>query len=107
MKKFTRDRVVPIISASVSWEIGGTCPHRFVVLAVPRQQQQRPGQSFLAGVEQLVDQVLLDPDVPRQHVRDEPIRQRMLLVQEAHHLILVDEKDRAVSSPSRFPMRMG
>ena len=82
MKKFTRDRVVPTISASVSWEIGGTALTGFVVLAVPRQQQERPRQPFLTGVEQLVDQVLLDPDVPRQHVRDEPIRQRVLLVQQ-------------------------
>jgi hypothetical protein len=31
--------------------------------AITRQQQQSARQPFLAGVEELVDQVLLDPDV--------------------------------------------
>jgi len=73
------------------------------VLAVPRQQQERPGQPFLTGVEQPVDQLLLDPYVPRQHVRDEPIRERRLLVQEAHQLIFVHEEDGAVRGRGRTP----
>ena len=101
MKKFTRDRVVPTISASVSWEIGGTARTGLSCLPYSRQQQERPGQPFLARVEELIDQVLLDPDVPRQHVRDEPIRQRMLLVQEPHHPILVHEQDGAVRRRGR------
>ena len=78
-------------------------PHRLVLLAVARQQQERAGEPLLAGVEQLVDQILFDPDVPRQHVRDEPIRQRVLLVQEAHHLRLVHEQHRAVCHRRRRP----
>ena len=82
MKKFTRERVVPTISASVSCEIFGTTLPRLVLLAVARQQQQRARQPLLARVEELIDQVLLDADVPRQHVRDEAVRQRVLLVQQ-------------------------
>jgi hypothetical protein len=33
-----------------------------------RQEQQRAGEPLLAGVEELVDQVLFDADVARQHV---------------------------------------
>ncbi len=55
-------------------------PNGFVVLAVARQQEERAGQPFLAGVEQLVDQILLEPDVAREHVRDKPIRHLSLPV---------------------------
>ena len=47
------------------------------------EQEQRAGQPLLAGVEQLIDQIRLDADVPRQHVRQKPIRQRVLLVEQA------------------------
>jgi len=103
MKKFTRDRVVPAISASVSCEIAGTA--RTGSSCLPYRASNRSGASepLLGGVEQLIDEVLLDPDVPRQHVRDEPIRQRMLLVKQSHHLILVDAQDRAVGRRHRTP----
>ena len=94
-KKFTRERVVPIISASVSCEIFGTSRHRLVLLAVARQQQQRPRQPLLARVEELIDQVLFDADVAREHVGDEAVGHRVLLVQQPHHLLLADEQDRA------------
>ena len=41
-------------------------PHGFVVLAVPREQQQLSCQPLLAGAKELVDQVFLDPDGTRQ-----------------------------------------
>jgi hypothetical protein len=41
------------------------------LLAVACQEQQRTGQSFLNRVKDLIDQVLLDSDVPGQQVRDE------------------------------------
>ena len=82
-------------------------PFRLVVLAVPREQQQLSRQPFLAGVEELVDEVFLDPDVARQQVSDEPIRQRVLLVQEAHHLVLVHEKDGAAMLAVALPIRTG
>jgi hypothetical protein len=42
---------------------------------VARQDQQRAGEPRLARVEQLIDRILFDPDVPRQHVREKPIRE--------------------------------
>ena len=90
MKKFTRDRVVPIISASVSCEIFGSGPLR-IDLAVAREQQQRPGEPLFAGVEELIDEVRLDADVPRQHVRDEAVRERRLFVEQPHHRVLLDD----------------
>ena len=89
-KKFTRERVVPTISASVSCEIFGTHADRLVLLAVARQQQQRARQPLLAGVEELIDQVLFDPDVARQHVRDEPVGHGGLLVQQTAPSVLAD-----------------
>jgi len=50
-----------------------------------REQEQRAGEAFLARIEQLVDQVSLDADVARQHVRDEAVGEIVLLVQDAHH----------------------
>ena len=76
---------------------------RFVLLAVPCEQQERPGQPLFAGVEELVDEVFLDADVPRQHVSDEPIGQGVLLVQQVHHLILVHLEDGAARDRGRAP----
>ena len=71
MKKLTRDRVVPIISASVSWlsviGIGGAPPSS-PKFASTQQQARQP--SF-AGIEQLVDQVVFDPAVSGQQIGDE------------------------------------
>jgi hypothetical protein len=41
------------------------------VLAEVRQQEQSPRQSFLAGIKQLVDQVLFHPQSARQKMRHE------------------------------------
>ena len=69
MKKFTRDRVVPTISASVSWEIAGTARAGLSCLPYRASSNSCSRQPFLAGVEELVDEVFLDPDVARQHVQ--------------------------------------
>ena len=65
MKKLTRDRVVPTISAqylltdsSEGWATG------VVVFAEVGQQEEHASQSFLAGVEEVVDQVLFNATVP-------------------------------------------
>jgi len=80
-KKFTRDRVVPIISASVACDTCGTTRIGFVLFAVARQQEQRTRQTLL-GIEQLIDHVFLDADVARQHVPDEPIGHGVLPVEQ-------------------------
>ena len=63
-------------------------------LPVARQQQQRTGEPFLARVEELIDQILLDADVPRQHVREEAIRERGPGVELTDHVGLLDADDR-------------
>ena len=105
MKKLTRDRVVPTISASVSCDSFGTHVLRLVFLAVARQQQQRPGQPLLARVEQLIDQVFLDADVAREHVRrgsDRRAPARSWSICD-HLRLLDDEHGRLASSPSPSP----
>jgi hypothetical protein len=64
-------------------------------LTVTRQPQQRAGEPFLAGVEQLIDQIFFDPDVPGQHVRQEPIRKSRPGVKLPHHFLSVDDDDGA------------
>ena len=88
MKKFTRERVVPTISARVSWDSLGSVALWRVLLPVARQQQQRPGQALLTRVEELVDEIFLDPDVAGEHVRDEAIGKLRVVVQQADHLAL-------------------
>ena len=61
--KLTRDRVVPIISASVSWLILAiTGPGPF--LAEISQKQEQTGKALLARTEQLIYKVRLDADAP-------------------------------------------
>ena len=65
---------------------------RFVLLAVPRQQQQSPRQPFLAGVEELVNQVLFDPNVSSKHVCDEAVGELVFLVERANHLVFLNDE---------------
>jgi hypothetical protein len=51
-------------------------------VAVAGQQQQRPRQPLFAGIEQLIDEVRFDPDVALQHVGQEPVGERGLLVEQ-------------------------
>jgi hypothetical protein len=74
MKKFTRERVVPTISASVSCDSRELAMGCFG-LTVARQQQQRAGEALLARVEQLINQVFFNADVSGQHVAQETIRE--------------------------------
>jgi hypothetical protein len=69
MKNLTRDRVVPIISASVSWLI-------FAVLAKIRHQQEQPGKPFLTRIEQLIHEVRFDADGPAKKMRNEHLGER-------------------------------
>src|ERR1022692_2846868 len=60
------------------------------------QQQQYPGQSFLAGIEKLVDQILFVSDVPGQQIGHEYIGKRLFPVEHLHHGLLVDFHHRAI-----------
>jgi hypothetical protein len=51
---------------------------RFLVLAKVRQQQEQPGKPFLARIEQLIDEVCLDADGPRQKMGNEHLGERWL-----------------------------
>src|SRR6185436_11137752 len=84
MKKFTRERVVPIISASVSCDTLGTA--RIGMSCLPyRASSNSAREPLLARVEELIDQILLDSNVSRQHVGNETIRHRRLFVEEVRH----------------------
>jgi hypothetical protein len=65
---------------------------RLVLLAIARQQQESPRQTFLTGVEKLIDQVLLDSYVSRRHVRDEAVRELVFLVEHANHLFFLNDE---------------
>ena len=80
MKKLTRDRVVPIISASISCDTLGSTFWRLALLAIARQEQQSARQPFFTGIKELVYQVLLYSDVSRQHIGDEPVGELVFLV---------------------------
>jgi hypothetical protein len=56
MKKLTRDRVVPIISAKRLLADFREDRLRFLFLAKVRQQQEQPGKTFLTRIEQLIDE---------------------------------------------------
>src|SRR5712664_3267013 len=60
--------------------------------AIAREQQQGARQTLLAGVEELVYQVLLDSRVSRKHVSDKAVGELVLPVEHANHLVfLYDE----------------
>ena len=63
MKKLTRGRVVPTISARISWDTLGSARRGPSGLAVLCEKQECPGQALLGGIEKLVDQVLLHANV--------------------------------------------
>src|ERR1700687_1686176 len=60
--------------------------------AVVREQQQSARQPFLAGVEELVYQVLLDSSVSCQHISDEAVGEPVFLVEHANHLVFLDDQ---------------
>jgi hypothetical protein len=50
-----------------------------------REQQEDPGEALLAGVEELVHQVLFDPHIAREQVGDERLRELGLAMEETDH----------------------
>ena len=67
---------------------------RRVRFAIAREQQQRTSEPLFARVEELIDEVLFDPDVSDEHVGDETVRELRLLVQRANHLLFRDPHHR-------------
>ena len=64
MKWLTRDRVVPIISASVSWLTFAITGSGLPSLPKLANKEKGPSQTLLTRIEQLIDQVLFDADGP-------------------------------------------
>jgi hypothetical protein len=51
---------------------------RLGFLAVASERQKSPSQPFLDRVKELIDQILLDSDIPRKHISHESVGERML-----------------------------
>ncbi len=60
--------------------------------AIAREKQQSARQPFLAGVEELVYEGLFDPDVSRKHIGDEAVGELVFLVEDAKHLVFLDDE---------------
>ena len=63
------------------------------VFAEAGQQQQNPRQALLTGIEQLIDQVLFDPHIPRQQVRHEELGQYGLIMEHSDHGFFLKSKE--------------
>lgn len=74
------DRVVPIISASVSWLIGGYDRLRLSLRAEIRKDQEQAGETFFVRVEKLVDEIRFDANIARQQVRGEPLGELLIVM---------------------------
>jgi hypothetical protein len=62
--------------------------------SIASKQEKGAGQSLLGRVEELIDQVGLNSNVPCQHVGDETVGQGMLRVEHARHFFVSNDKDR-------------
>ena len=82
---------------------------RRVFLAEIRQDEQRPSQPLFARIEELIDQVRLDPAVARQKMRREQLAKRGLVMEDFDHLGLAHPHDLAFDhcpgrrQPQRLP----
>src|SRR5260370_5114723 len=61
--------------------------------AIAREQEESARQPLLAGVKELVDQVLLDSEVPCQYVGDEAVRKLVFPVEHANHFVFLNDED--------------
>src|ERR1700731_4694013 len=79
-----------------------------VVLAKVRQQQGQPGKTFLTRIEQLIDEVCLDADGPRQKMGNEHLGERWLSMNHADNSRFFQAHDDGVHyrqdrCPARHP----
>ena len=85
MKKLTLERVVPTISASVSWLIFGNHQFGFAFLPEIGQQQQHPRQPLFAGVEELVHQILFNSNVAGEQMVQQQLGKGRLVMKQTDH----------------------
>src|SRR3984893_6930587 len=96
MKKLTRGRVVPTISASVSWLILAMIGSG-LLLSIVRQQKEKPREALFAGVEQLIDQVGFDTTVACHQMGHKLLGERHLGTEDADQGGLLHPHDRRFS----------
>src|SRR5580693_491931 len=60
--------------------------------AIASEEQQSARQAFLAGVEELVDQVRFHSDVSCQHIGDEAVGELVFPVEHAKHLVFFNDQ---------------
>src|SRR3954454_8979586 len=74
-------------------------------LAKIGQQQENAGQSFFAGIEELIDKVFLNPEITRQQMVDKELREPRFLVKDTYHTFNGELYDCAVVSgrSARYP----
>src|ERR1700730_12080770 len=65
-------------------------------LAEMSKQQKNTGESFLAGIEKLVNQIRFVSNVPCQQICHEHVRKLMFPVKHFHHGLLIDSHHRAI-----------
>jgi hypothetical protein len=82
-------------------------PSRVVRLAIARQQQQGTRQPFFDRVEQVVDQLLFDADIPREHPCEGVVRKVPLCADEGHHPLLLDYENASRGRCGRAPQAGG
>src|SRR6185312_14745514 len=90
MKKLTLDLVVPIISARVSWltlAITGSGLPSLPKFAINRSTLR---QALLARIEQLIDQVRFNADIPSEEMRHEQLGKFRLVMERTHHSGLIE-----------------
>src|SRR5579859_435937 len=80
---------------------------RLVLFAVTGKQEKSAGEPFLARIEQLIDQVSLDSDVPGQHELDEQVGEVMLRVKHLEHFIPLNDEYGGRSNRRRRPHANG
>ena len=85
----------------------GTDRLRAAFLAEIREQQKQPRKSLLARIEQLVDQILLDPAVPGQEIRHKQLGKFRLIMEGRDHRGFCDRRDDAIFIAVVVAMRNG
>ena len=74
---------------------------RMASRAIAREQQESARQAFLARVEELVYQVLLDSYVSRKHISDEAVGELVFLVERANHFVFFNDEHGGRSNRGR------
>ena len=94
MKTLMRERVVPTLAAKSSWLIGGMTDSNVALLAEVGKQQEEARKPPLARIEQLVDQIRFELNIPRQQESHEHLGKGGLIAEHANHGLLFDFEDR-------------